>query len=121
MPGSTHDKVTTSKYQVRMPPNGRLAGLVRKQAEEDGQPLVPFAFAEVKLDRVPAGTVPRLRTTLRGNEWVFNWDQQRKTGYLLVVPPRRRLEDRSKLRFEVKWIDTSVARRAPGKPAGGGS
>ena len=30
-----------------MPPNARLAGLIRKETDEDDQPLVPFVFAEV--------------------------------------------------------------------------
>ena len=38
-----------------MPPNARLAGLIRKDEDEDGQPLVPFVFAEVRLPKAQPG------------------------------------------------------------------
>jgi hypothetical protein len=104
LPTERHDEVTTAKYQVRMPPNSRLAGLVRKMKEEDGQALVPFVFAEVRLPR--AGQAPRLRTRLPASRWVFVWDQRRRTGYLLAAP---RPQDRGELRFHVEWPGATVA------------
>ena len=38
-----------------MMPNARLAGLLRKEKDDDGQPLVPFVFAEVQLPRALTG------------------------------------------------------------------
>jgi hypothetical protein len=106
LPSGWHDKVRTAKYQVRMLPNARLAGLVRKGNEEvAGRPLVPLIFAEVHLPRACPGQMPRLRTRLPANNWIFVWDQRRRTGYLLAAP---RQCDRTGLRFQVEWCGQTV-------------
>ena len=92
--------MTTAKYSAQMFPNSRLAGLVRPDGEEDSRQLVPFAFAEISLPRIPAGKVPRLSSRLPERNWVFNWDARRRSGYLLVALPSR---GGRKLRFEVDW------------------
>ncbi len=113
LPAGRHDKVRTAKYQVRMRPNARLAGLVRKKGDADGLPLVSLVFAEVHLPRarpgsrpVLAGQVPHLRTRLPSSRWVFVWDARRRTGYLLATP---RPGDKGPLRFQVDWSGQSVA------------
>ena len=117
LPSELHGKVITSKYQVRMPPNSRLAGLVRK-TKEDGQPLVPFVFAEVHLPRRRPGQAPRLRTRLPASHWVFVWDQRRRTGYLLATP---RLRDSGELRFQIDWSGATVVDRPRDQESGGRS
>jgi hypothetical protein len=111
MPSELHGKVRSSRYEVEMPPNSRLAGLVRKQPGGRGQPLVPMIFAEVHLARARDGLVPRLRSRLPDNQWVFVWDARRRTGYVLVMAPRR---EGGELRFRVEWPGTSVAGARPG-------
>lgn len=106
VPAESHGKVKTAKYQAQMPPNGRLAGLIRK--EEDAAPLVPFLFAEVKLPRAPAGQTPKLRSRVPASQWAFVWDERRKTGYLLVMAPRA---EGGELRFRAEWPATSVVGR----------
>jgi hypothetical protein len=106
VPAQSHGKVTTAKYRAEMPANGRLAGLLRK--DEEGQPLVPMLFAEVRLPRAPAGLTPRLRSRLPSGQWVFVWDARRKTGYLLVMAPRH---ESGELRFRVEWPGPSVVGR----------
>jgi hypothetical protein len=88
------------KYQVQMPPNGRLAGLMHRDEYEDGQPLVPFVFAEVPLPNALAGKTPRLQSRLPSSHYVFCWDGHRNTGYLLVEP---RSGDQGELRFHIHW------------------
>jgi hypothetical protein len=100
VPDEKHDKVMSGKYQVRMPANARLAGLLRKEKEADGQPLVPFVFAEVRLPKAKAGMVPQLSSKLPSSHWVFNWDERRGVGYLLVEP---RAKEENEIRFHVKW------------------
>jgi hypothetical protein len=99
IPPEPLDKVTSARFQAQMPPNGRLAGLVRKEGDADGQPLVPLVFAEVYLPKVPAGQTPVLRSKLPENHWVFNWDARRRCGYLLVAPRSR---DTEELKFRVE-------------------
>jgi hypothetical protein len=110
LPEEAHDKVTTDKYQARMAPNGRLAGLVRKGKDEDGHPLVPFVFAEVHLPKGRPGQVPRLSSKLPATHWVFCWDERRRCGYLLATP---RARDTRELRFHVQWQATETAERQP--------
>src|SRR5205823_873070 len=62
LPSELHGKVTCARYQVEMPPNSRLAGLVRKPRQVDVQPLVPLLFAEVHLPRARPGLTPKLRS-----------------------------------------------------------
>ena len=100
VPDGQQEKVLSGKYTVRMPPNARLAGLLRKDKEEDGQPLVPFVFAEVRLPRAKAGVTPQLSSRLPSSHWVFNWDARRGVGYLLIEP---RVMEESEIRFHVKW------------------
>jgi hypothetical protein len=107
LPAEYYGKVVTAKYQVRIPPNARLAGLLRKAGDEDGQPLVPFVFAEVSLPRTRPGQLPKLHSRLPASHWVFLWDQRRRCGYLLATP---RAKDGPELRFSVEW-PASVAGR----------
>jgi hypothetical protein len=106
LPEKAHEKVSTrlpgidKRYQVQMPPNGRLAGLVHKDDYEDGQPLVPFVFAEVRLPNAPVGKTPRLQSRVPSTHYVFCWDERRSTGYLLVEP---RAGDKEELRFHIHW------------------
>jgi hypothetical protein len=60
--------------------------------------MVPFAFAEVYLPKVPAGQVPKLTSKVPESHWVFEWDGRRKVGYLLVSPRPR---DGNELRFKI--------------------
>jgi hypothetical protein len=99
LPAAAHARVKTDKYQVAMPPNGRLAGLVRKDAEDEGKPLIPFVFTEVPLPKARPGQTPVLHSSLSSNRWVFTWDERRRCGYLLVTPPATA----QKLRFHVEW------------------
>jgi hypothetical protein len=99
LPPEPHDKVKSARFQAQMAPNARLAGLVRKDADADGQPLVPLVFAEVHLPKIPAGQTPMLRSKLPESNWVFNWDARRRCGYLLVAPRSR---DTEELRFRVE-------------------
>lgn len=105
VPGAAHEKAVTSKYQAEMRPNGRLAGLIYKEAVDDHRRLVPFLFAEVELPRAPAGKVPSLSSHLPSKRWVFCWDERRRCGYLLVLP---RETDTEELRFHVRWEDKPV-------------
>ncbi len=100
LPEAALDAVYTTRYQAEMLPNERLAGLVRRELDEDAAPLVPFVFAEVRLDGGPAGTVPHLKGRLPSSHWVFSWDARRSCGYLLLMP---RTQDRGELRFHVEW------------------
>jgi hypothetical protein len=101
VPEDTYDRVTTDKYQARMWPNGRLAGLLTKSDDEDAKkPLVPMLFAEVRLPKAPAGKTPRLRSRVPEDHWVFLWDGRRQVGYLLLRP---RVRDREDVRFQVVW------------------
>jgi hypothetical protein len=100
LPPEHHDKVMTSKYQAEMYPNGRLAGLCRKEDDEEGMPLVPFVFAEVSLPQGHARQVPELHSRLPASHWVFSWDARRRCGYLIAVP---RDKDCDELRFSVHW------------------
>jgi len=100
VPPLQHERVYTSKYQVQMPPNGRLAGLIHRDGDEDGLPLVPMLFAEVSLPRAPKGLTPHLQSRIPSNRYVFTWDERRKAGYLLVLP---RPSDQKELRFHVHW------------------
>jgi Peptidase family C25 len=108
IPSERHGKVSTAKYQVGMPANARLAGLIRKEEGKDRSPLVPFYFTEVHLPKAPPGLTPRLRSRLPASQWVFVWDGRRKTGYLLVMSSRR---DASELRFRVEWPGPVVVGR----------
>lgn len=100
LPDTSHDKAVTAKYQAQMLPNARLAGLLSKEMDDDGQRLVPFIFAEVKLPRGPDGATPRMHTRLPAHRWVSCWDSRRGCMYLLVTP---RGKDREELRFQVTW------------------
>jgi hypothetical protein len=100
LPDRRHEKVESGKFQVEMPPNARLAGLIRKEGNDAEKPLVPFVFAEVALPKVPDGRVPELHSRLPASHYVFCWDQRRRTGYLLVTP---RARDENELRFQISW------------------
>jgi hypothetical protein len=114
LPEKAYDPVVKGKFHARMRPNARLAGLLRKDAEEeDDRDLVPFVFAEVHLPRVPAGRTPRLRSRIPDRNWVFCWDGRRGMGYLLVTPRPR---DERELRFRVEWDAAEVASQGPPTP-----
>ncbi len=101
LPDRAYDPVVKGKFHARMRPNARLAGLLRKDADDqDDRDLVPFVFAEVHWPRVPDGRTPRLRSRIPDRNWVFCWDSRRGTGYLLVTPRPR---DQHELRFQVEW------------------
>jgi len=92
-----------------MPPNGRLAGLVSKDAKNGRHVLTPFVFAEVHLPKAPPGQSPKLHSRLPSKQWVFCWDAQRRVGYLLALP---RAKDRGELRFYVDWESTETVRKS---------
>ncbi len=109
IPTETHGKVKSAKYQVDMLPNGRLAGLIRKEKDDDGQPMVPFLFAEVHLPKGKTGQVPILHSKLPSSRYVFCWDERRQSGYLLVQP---RDNEEKELRFHVEWVSGEIVRAA---------
>lgn len=100
LPVETHDLVTSTPYQAAMMPNARLAGLLRKDKDEESLALVPFVFAEVHLPRARPGLTPHLHGKVPASQYVFTWDARRAHGYLLVAPGSR--TDRE-LRFHVEW------------------
>ena len=107
LPDRAYDPVVKGKFHARMRPNARLAGLLRKDDDdEDDRDFVPFVFAEVHLPRVPAGQTPRLHSRIPDRNWVFCWDRRRGTGYLLVTPRPR---DQHELRFRVEWDEAAQA------------
>src|SRR5262249_47512391 len=106
LPEEAHDRVIAGKFQTQMPPNARLAGLVRKTTGDAGRHLVPFIFAEVSLPQAPAEKMPRLHSRLPASRWVFSWDGRRRCGYLLATP---RPQDRFELRFRVTWTSPEEA------------
>jgi len=106
LPQETHDKIISTRYQSELPPNGRMAGLLKKEMTEDGQPLVAFAFAEVSLPKAPNGMKPVLHGKVPSRYWVFNWDARRKCGFLLVTP---RPQDKGDLRFRVEYQPVNEA------------
>jgi hypothetical protein len=100
LPAKAHDKVVSDKFQVAMPPNARLAGLIRQEEDDSEKPLVPFVFAEVLLPKAPAGCVPELHAKLSASHYVFCWDARRRAGYLLVAPHTTAEQE---LCFHVSW------------------
>jgi hypothetical protein len=109
-PDHSFAKVTSDRYQTRMVPNARLAGLVHKKAGAPERRLVPFLFVEVRLPHVPPGKTPRLHSRIPSSHWVFCWDPRRQSGYLLVAP---RTRDRGPLRFQVEWTSPESVVRSP--------
>jgi hypothetical protein len=105
LPAAAHDQTTTARYKAQMLPNARLAGLLSKTIDDDGQPLIPFVFAEVRLPKAPPGQAPRLRSKVPDSRWVFVWDGRRKCGYLLVTP---RAKEAAELRFRVEWEEAGA-------------
>src|SRR5262249_12974128 len=63
LPDTAYDKVSTGKFQAKVRPNTRLAGLIRA-GDDEGKSLVPFLFAEVPLPSAPAGKQPQLKGKL---------------------------------------------------------
>jgi hypothetical protein len=100
LPDKAKVPVQTDKYRTELLPNGRAAGLVKKEKIDDRRPLVPFVFAEVSLPRGRLGLTPHLSSRLPSNRWVFCWDQRRRCGYLLITPRR---EDTEEIRFHIHW------------------
>jgi hypothetical protein len=109
LPETRYRKAISNQYQAEMSPNGRLAGLITPDEDEENvKHLVPFIFAEVHLPKVPTGKIPRLHSRLPESRWVFNWDARRKCGYLLLMP---RIKDQDEIRFHVDWEDETIARK----------
>ncbi len=103
LPDRHYDPVKVGKYEARLLPNSRLAGLITSsKEEEDMRMLVPFLFTEVRLPNAPEGKTPHLHGRLPERNWVFLWDARRKAGYLLVTPRGR---DTEEVRFRVEWED----------------
>ena len=92
-----------------MLPNARLAGLLRKEKEDEGQPLVPFLFAEVQLPKPRAGCAPKLSSKVASSRWVFVYDERRNVGYLLVTSQPT---DAKEMRFHVEWQPVESAKAA---------
>jgi hypothetical protein len=105
-PSESYEKVSAAKFEAEMPPNGRLAALVHREAGGESESLAPFLFAEVRLPKARAGRSPILHTKLPSRRWVFLWDERRGAGYLLVSPRSR--EDRE-FHFHVEWQDAETA------------
>ncbi len=100
LPDKAKTTVQTDKYRTELLPNGRAAGLVKKEKIDERRPLVPFVFAEVHLPRARPGRTPHLSSRLPSNRWVFCWDRRRRCGYLLVTP---RPQDTEEMRFHIHW------------------
>lgn len=107
LPDKAKAPVQTDKYRTELLPNGRAAGLVKKEKIDERRPLVPFVFVEVHLPRGRLDLTPRLSSRLPSNRWVFCWDQRRRCGYLLVTP---RPQDTAEMRFHIHW-ETVEARK----------
>jgi hypothetical protein len=107
LPEERYRKAISNQYQAEMLPNGRLAGLITLDEDEDNvKHLVPFIFAEVHLPNAPPDKSPSLRSRLPESRWVFNWDARRKCGYLLFMP---RTKDHDELRFQVEWQNETIS------------
>ncbi|MCS6850687.1 MAG: C25 family cysteine peptidase [Gemmataceae bacterium] len=100
-PEVTYQILSTDRYTAAIPPNGRLAGLVVRDPDDQGGQLAPLLFAEVVWPQAPPGRIPRLRSSLPSSRWVFSWDNRRRVGYLLALP---RAGDPRELRFRVAWV-----------------
>jgi hypothetical protein len=108
MPDGAYEKAINARYEAKMMPNERLAGLLTKELDDGKQQLIPFVFVEVHLPHAPPGTAPRLRGRIPSSHWVFNWDARRSCGYLLIAP---RKKDRDEMRFHVEWRSLLAQRR----------
>jgi len=116
LPEAKYRKAISNQYQAEMLPNGRLAGLITPDEDEENvKHLVPFIFAEVHLPNAPAEKSPILRSRLPESRWVFNWDARRRCGYLLFMP---RAKDHDELRFNVDWHDEAIA-ESKSRPSNG--
>jgi hypothetical protein len=115
VPAPSPQKVQTDKYQAAAPANGRLAGIVRKEKDEDDRkPLVPLVFAEVRLPKVHPGETPRLSSKLPSSHWVFLWDSRRRCGYLLASP--RPQDVGTSLHFHARWESPAGSTEAAQAP-----
>jgi hypothetical protein len=117
LPEEPHAKVKSTKYQVEMMPNARLAGLLHKEKLEDGQPMVPFIFAEVQLPKARAGCEPKLHSKIASSRWVFVYDERRNMGYILITSNPA---DEKELRFHVEWQPVESASNAQPMTTGSG-
>jgi hypothetical protein len=99
-PSAHYQNVSSQNYRASMLPNARLAGLLFKDESSDERRFVPLLFTEVSLPKAPADKIPSLHSRLPSDHWVFCWDSRRRTGYLLITP---RAKDLDELRFHVTW------------------
>lgn len=101
LPQRSYEIVKVDRYEARMRPNARLAGLLTaSEDDQDKRNFVPFVFVEVKFLTAPAGKVPRLSGRVPDRNWVFLWDRQRSSGFLLITP---RGKSEKELRFKISW------------------
>jgi hypothetical protein len=101
VPKTAYEKVSTTKYQAVLWPNGRLAGLVNRIDGDNRKQLIPLLFAEVRL-KAAGNKRPRLTSKVPSDYWVYLWDARRQTVSLLLRPRSR---DRGEIRFQVAWQD----------------
>src|SRR5262249_10203920 len=105
LPEQRYPTVEVGPYRAELWPNGRLAGLLTRD-KEDNRHMVSFAFAEGPLPKTPSGMVPGLSSRTPQSNWVFQWDARRKVGYLLVLP---RKADKNEVRFKVTYEPAGTA------------
>ena len=116
LPEEPHVKVKSTKYQVEMLPNARLAGLLHKEKDDDGQPLVPFVFAEVQLPKQrPAAN--QFCTVRLHRAAGYSCTTHRNTGYILVTS---RKGDEKEMHFHVEWQAVQSAKSTTPAPTGSG-
>jgi hypothetical protein len=99
LPAEKQNQVGSAGYQAHTAANIRLAGLCRRN-EDDDHCLIPLVFVEARLPDVPAGVTPQLHSRLPRSAWVFLWDGRRRCGYLLLRP---RTGEQGEIRFHVSW------------------
>lgn len=111
LPPRSYEIVKVDRYEARMRPNARLAGLLTaSEDDQDKLSFLPFVFVEAKFPAAPAGKIPRLTSRVPEKNWIFLWDQQRSCGYLLITP---RGKSENELRFKISWESTAQSSCTP--------